>query len=62
MIKEAKKVIRVLKDDYDCILVHLLTNDIKDKTFEECIQELDALITMITSKFKSAYYPVFSSG
>ena len=55
-------MVRVLKDDYDCILVHLLTNDIKDKTFEECIQELDALITMITSKFKSAYYPVFSSG
>jgi len=50
---ETEKVIRNDHSNPDAILLHSLTNEIKTKSPEQCVEELDSLVEMISSKWRN---------
>lgn len=60
-INEAQEKIRTTKETPDAVVYHLITNDIKDKSVEDCIAGMRKLVHDTKAKFNSELNKVLIS-
>lgn len=50
-IEEAIDFVQICNVDYDCIVLKLLTNDIKTKSADNCVSDMSSLVNMCSDKW-----------
>ena len=52
-IKEAKEAIQKISKEPDCVVFHLITNDVKNCDADECVKRMNNLVEVSLKKFRN---------